>query len=478
MGIVDRATQWFADRAAVRKVIAAVLISAGSTEGSVIGRGDRKKPVDLVRQYKGWVYACARRNAQAVSQVPLRLFVVTNKGDDAPRVLTRSVDSITIDYLRRENKIIANKIGKAVSVEEVVDHPFLDMMARANPVMDGNEVLEMLELYLELIGDAYLLKVRNKMGVVEEIWPLMSHLVEIVPHPTNFIDKYKYGLGLTPDFFRPEDIVHFKFPNPNDYYYGMGPLAAAASAVSLQANMDAYEENLFRNNARPDQLLIPEQPIRKEARDKLMSEFNRLTRGVSNTGKTIAMPYGVRLEQLTFSPKELAFLKGRKTTREDIATIFDIPATLFSTEEGGRSKDEAAEYTHAKYGVYPRCRRLAYRLNQDLIREYDGRLFCAFDNPVPEDKEFKLKRQIARLRSGFSSVNQERAEEGYAPVEWGDEPILSSNMMPMSEAAESRKAASEAAKKAAKQPKDGDEEAGDDVKPGRTKAVDGKDAKE
>jgi HK97 family phage portal protein len=383
-----------------------------------------------------------------------------------------------MEYLKRENRFIANKISRSVSVEEVVDHPFLDLMARANPVMDGNEVLEMLQLFMELVGDAYLLKVRNKLGVIQEVWPLMAHLVEIVPHATEYIDHYKYGLGLNPSRFMPNEVVHFKFPNPNDYYYGMGPLAAAAGAVALQQNMDAYEENLFRNNARPDQLLIPEQPIRKEARDKLMSEFNRMTRGISNTGKTIAMPYGVRLEQLTFSPKELAFLKGRKTTREDIATIFDIPATLFSTEEGGRSKDEAAEYTHAKYGVYPRCRRLAYRLNQDLIQEYDGRLFCAFDNPVPEDKEFKLKRQIARLRSGFSSINQERAEEGYAPVEWGPEPILSSNMVPMSEAAAARKAAAQAAETAAKQQKDGNEEPGDDVKPGRTKSVTGKDAKE
>jgi HK97 family phage portal protein len=430
MAIRQKIANWFADRRAVRKLVTAILQPQSflSTENT----SDVEKPEQLVKKFRGWTYACASRNARAVAQVPLRLYAVTNQGQNRPNTQTRPLDSSTYErFQKSEIPFIRNKVSRATHIEEVLDHPFLDLMAKANPVMDGFEVLELIQLYQELTGDGYLYKVKDNLGRLKEVWPLLAHKVTIVPSPTTFIARYEYGDDPDKVVFKPEEVAHFRFPNPEDYFYGLSPLAAAFAAVNMQNNMDKYEDSLFKNNARPDQILIPELPVREEARHRLESEFNRLTKGVAKGGKTIVMPYGVKLEQLSLSPKELSYLMGRKTTRDDVCAIFDIPPTLLAQEQGNRAKDEAAEYIHAKYGIAPRVKRLDQRLNQDIVSEYDSRLFCAHDDPVPEDKRFRLEEQTAHLRSGYSSINEERELDGRPPVEWGEKPLIPVNMTPL-----------------------------------------------
>ena len=430
----------------------------------------------LIEQYKGWVFTCARRNSQAVAQTPLRLYVITQKGDKPPRARTKPVKDAVVEAMGYESHrpFVQRMVRMATRVEEVLEHPFLDVMAQANPIHDGFEVIETIQMYQELIGTAFLYKIRNKMGTVVGMFPLLSQYVQIVPDAKTFIKAYKYGFGHKQGTFKPEEIIRFRMPNPKDYFYGMSPLQAAANAVTLQNHMDDYQDALFRNSARPDQLLVPDNPMSDFMREKAEKSFNKAMRGPSSAGKTIMMPYGIKLEQLNFSPKEMRFLLD-KTTRDDIAAIFDIPATLMAPTGGGRNKDEAAEYMHAKYGIWPRCRRLEQRLNQDLVSEYDGRLFCAFDSPVPRDKDFALKKRTADIRSGAITINETREDDGLPPVEWGNEPLLPSNVVPLSESI-----ATQQANRKSKEQEPGSAEPapGDDVKPGRTKSPDGKDKKE
>ena len=470
-GTTSKIMQWFADRVAVRKIVDPIMGFTGYDWP--IGYKRKENPEVLIQKYRGWVFECVRRNAQAVAQTPLRLYVTTKRGDSSPKVATKEVLSQSIkNFATQRGPFIRQQVSQALRVEEVLEHPFLDLMTEANPIMDGFEVLETIQTYQELIGTAYVYKVKDSMGVLREIWPLLSHKVGIIPHKTKFISHYEYGDGPDKVKFQPNEIAKFRFPNPESYYVGMSPLAAAATPVDMQLYMDQYEEALFRNKARPDQVLIPTVPIRRDVRRRIESEFNKVMRGVTKQGKTLVLPHGFTLEQLNFSPKELSFLLGRKTTRDDIASIFDIPATLLTSDAGSRSKDEAAEYMHAKYGVWPRVRRLEQRLNQDIVSEYDSRLFCAFDNPVPEDKEFALKKRTADLRSGTLVINETREEEGLKPVPWGSEPLLTQNVIPLSEAVANQKASREK-KQASNDGKDPNTSPLDDTKPGRQKDTDG-----
>jgi SPP1 gp7 family putative phage head morphogenesis protein len=128
----------------------------------------------------------------------------------------------------------------------------------------------------------------------------------------------------------------------------------------------------------------------------------------------------------------MSFLQGRKSTREEIAAIFGVPQSLLTTESVNRANAETGEYSYMKNTILPRTRRAEQKINEKLLPMYDERLFCAFDNPVPEDKEHRLKEVEMHLKTGYSSPNLERQIDGLDEVEWGNEPLLPMNIRPLS----------------------------------------------
>jgi HK97 family phage portal protein len=391
------------------------------------------KPLALVQQYRSWVFACAKRNAEALASTPLRLYVTKEKGQNIP-FNNQAVPGYRRQYLANsKDPFVKMAVTSTAEVAEVTSHPFLNLMRTANPLMDGFEVLQLLQTYMELVGDSYLYMVKDRFGTPKEIWPLMAQYVTIVPSETKVVDHYEYRTDAQHDNTQklwPGEISHCRMPNPNDFYYGASPVAAASAFVDSQNYIESYEENLFKNRGAPDQLLIPNGPIPPKRRKKMEKDFRRRFGGTHNAGKTMVMPFDLKLEQLS-NPRDIAFLVGKKATRDDICAMFDIPPASFDTS-GLREASEGAEYVHAKYGVLPRTTRMQQKLNQDVVSCWGPRFFCAFDNPVPEDRDRRLKEVTANLRSGYSSINEARTRDHLGPVPWGNEPILPANLVPLS----------------------------------------------
>jgi len=99
-----------------------------------------------------------------------------------------------------------------------------------------------------------------------------------------------------------------------------------------------------------------------------------------------------------------------------------------------RAEAEAHLYSYAQYTLLPRLSRLEQLLTEQLASRYDDRLFLRFADPRPENKELRLQEMEARIRSGYSSINEERAIDGREPVPWGDVPILPMTMGPIGSA--------------------------------------------
>ena len=124
-----------------------------------------------------------------------------------------------------------------------------------------------------------------------------------------------------------------------------------------------------------------------------------------------------------------------RSIREEIAAGFNIPIAIFDPS-ANRATAEAAQYILAQFGILPRLRKIEEKINEKLLPMFDesGRLFCAFDNPVPEDKTYVLQKRSADITAGVSTINEERSVDGKEPIDGGDEPLVSSLLMPLSQA--------------------------------------------
>ena len=385
---------------------------------------------EMVKAYSSWVYACASKNASTCAQIPLRLFVVKTGKSKFTVTRTKEISNETRKWLY-SNPYLSKWTQKAVDIEEVTEHPFLDLVRSVNPWMNEFELRELTVLFQELTGNCYWYLVKSPLGTPKEIWILQAQRMRVVPDPVDFIRGYIYEKGTQKEAFSPEEIIHFKYPNPKDYFYGMGPLEGAANAVDVNQYIRDYEMAVFENRARPDFVLTTNERLGDADIQRLIGMWNKLYKGPKKAGKTAVLDKGLKPQEISISPRDLNFLVGRKMTREEIANIFGVPIALLTSENVNRANAEVSSYVYMRDTILPRLRRIEQKLNEKLLPLYDERLFCAFDNPIPEDKEFMLKERETNIKIGFTTRNEERAKVGLEPLEGGDYIWMPMNQIPI-----------------------------------------------
>ncbi len=398
-----------------------------------------------VKAYTSWVYRCSTLNANSVAQLDLNLYSQKPTSDKATaRVNQIPVTSKTYEaYLK--NPALKNYIKKkAIEIEEVESHPFLDLMKNVNPQRNEFDLKNETELFLELTGNSYWYLVPSNLRGADgrylpaEIWVLPSQRVKIIPSATTFIDHFELsrsGFG-APVRYEPEEIIHFRFPNPNDVLYGMGPLQGARNAVDVNQYIRDYETNLFRNQARPDFIIKSEGKMDVTQRDRFMEMWKDTYRGTNSSGKFGVLEGGMDLKELGWSPKDLSFLIGRDMTKEEICNIFGIPMSKVQTKDVNRANALAGDVTYQSDTISPRLRLQEQKITEKLLPIYDDKLFCVFEDNIPLDKEFRVKERESNLKNAYSSINEERKLDGRDPVAWGDVPLIPLNVVPLEVAGE------------------------------------------
>ncbi|HZY85517.1 MAG TPA: phage portal protein [Gemmataceae bacterium] len=389
-------------------------------------RNRNPTPNELLAELKNTAWSCASINAAVCASFPPRLFVVTRPGEQRAKCLTRALPRRT-DRLLRDCPHLQLHTKSADRIEEVTDHPLLTLLARVNPVHNAFDLWELTSLYQEVHGGAYWYLDRGPLGTPQAIWILPSQNVtpRREPDSRNLVDYYLYRTGTREQRFAPEDVIHFRYPDPRDPYTGgLSPLRACYEQVSLTSDFAAFKKAKFENHAIPDALISPEEILGEEERDRLEAQWNaRLRRG--GTGKVVVAESALKVQLLAHSMGDLAALADIKATKEDVANAFHIPLS-FLTSETNLANLQAAEHQHMAKAITPRLKRRDEKLNEQLIPLYDpsGRLFLASEDPVPINRELSAKEQELNLKYGLVTINEVRGEQGLEPVPWGDVPWL------------------------------------------------------
>ena len=395
----------------------------------------------LVKRYQSYVYAVIKINAVTISETPLRLFSAKPNMKSKALFSTCKLPDARKKWIGSNPDInVRRKIADAAEVEEVLEHPFLDLITQVNNFMNGFDLTEGLSSFLDLTGNAYWFIAKNPLGVPVEIWPLFPQYMKVIPDKEAFISGYEYKPSLdTKTIFKPDEIVHFKTFHPYNTYYGMGALQAAILASDLGISMNKYEIETFESAGLQDMALtLPVEAGEPPAEEigRMQKDWKKKYGGIKNKGVIPIATGGAKLESISFSPKEMSFMQGRKASLSEVAAIFGVPMSLLTTEDVNRANADAGERQHAKKTVLPRLRKIEQKINEQLMPMFDQRLFVAFDNPVAEDKEFQLKERESNLKTGYSTINAERELNGLDPVDYGEVPLLPMNIVPLGSVAD------------------------------------------
>ena len=431
-GLIQRGLCWAVGKDAPARDVSNIDVAA---EPFVDQFKTQRSPTkaDLVKTFKETVHACATMNAQTFAAVPLRLYVTTSQGQAEPRVSTRALT-------RREERHLEKNAGlrrywrKAVEVREVLEHPALALLEIVNENIDGFTLLELTDLYQEVVGNAYwYIQMEKVFGIPIAIWILEAQFVTIMRKKSNVITGYEYGTGMKREKIKPEFMVPFAFPNLRDPNgYGWSPARAAWESINIVDKSNAYIQAVMDNRGRPDIVMQPKEPIGEEEAIRFEKRYQKKFRQ-GGAGGVLILEEDMTVSPLNFTAKDVEMLSYHGASKVGIANNFGVPMSKLETKNVNRANAEAGDYQHARNAILPRCRRHEQRLNQRYAPMFDDRLFFAFDNPVPEDTKTLIQMWRTDAGTGDTTINERRADRGLDPVEWGDKPWVKAGMVQLGE---------------------------------------------
>lgn len=400
--------------------------------------GAKPKPFDYqqaINRFRSWVFAAARLNAYSVASVPLRLYV---RKRSKQKCLYQS-KSVSISHKRfllgdlddkPSNFVLYKTIDFGTDFEEVTEsHPLLDLLRKANSFWNGFDLTALRILYGELTGNAYQYINQGPLGIPDALWPMPSQWVEVLPDKENFIKGYVYGKSAeTKRVFALEEIIHFKRPNPNNQFYGMGNVEAGWGVINQNESEHVMSQALYDNHARPDFAVIFKGGYSDAALQRFQDRVNNLLKGAKKSGGFLPISSEAQIIPLNFPPKDLS---GRSDMIEEIAGIFGVPATKLKGSWTPKSNAESGDAQWMKDTILPLCRMDEEKLNESLLPLFgiEDDAVLAYDNPVPQDKIFERDRNVVYANTGVMTLNEIRMQEGFEPLDGGD--VLRVNGVPL-----------------------------------------------
>ncbi len=382
-------------------------------------------PRELFAELKNTAYACASLNAGACASHPPRLFVRTRRHEPPPRCPTKALGRADDERLRAAPHLAARTKG-AAALEEVTEHPLLTLFRSVNDELNAWDLWELTTLSQEVSGSAYWLLESNAFGVPARLWPLPAACVRPLRgvNSPDAVDGYEYRVGSEVRRYAPQEVIHFKYPDPRDPYGpGVSPLRSCWEHVLLDSEYLALKRAKLGNFALPGVVISPaNDSMGVEEAARLAALWGQMfERG--GQGRALISESKLQVTVLSQALGDLSALAEAGASREVIANAFGVPAP-YLFRETNLANLQAAEALHSSLTVRPRLIRRDEKLNERLIPLFDpsGRLFLASDDPRPADKDRLLKQQTAHVAAGIRTVNEVRAEIGLPPVPWGDAP--------------------------------------------------------
>jgi hypothetical protein len=216
--------------------------------------------------------------------------------------------------------------------------------------------------------------------------------------------------------FEPDEVIHFRRPNPGNYFYGLGKVEAAWGVI--QANEAVHEMDLatFANQARPDYAVVVKGNPTGDQLDRFQQQVENKLRGTRKNGSFLAMSGDVQFTPLNFPPKDLA---GREEIVEEIAAVFGVPVSMLKANDPNLASAQTGFAQWREGTILPLCRMDEEELNQSLLPMFglEDTHCLAYDNPVPADKAYELQERQTAVAGGWRTPNEARIEEGREPID-------------------------------------------------------------
>jgi phage portal protein BeeE len=336
-------------------------------------------------------------------------------GDPRVRAVVGKIGDSVADAL---NFRAFRRVG--VDLVEVPDHPLHALLEDPNGQMTGRALIRLSQIYLEMVGSAFVALQRVGPSTVG-LWPIPPSWVVSLPDGTLPAEQQVYTIAVSGRRIREfpaADILHFKTVDPEDTAgFGLGAAEGLEQDLDTAAYASTFLKNFVFNDALPaaiiaiDGLPSGDQPEAKRFKESLAREYEgpgKAGRVMLTGGKARVARLDSKFDGETHVALQDFFLKSVRQT-------FGVPPEILGdTDEATRGGIRAARVIFDEQVVAPRVAFWVAEFQQKLAPLVGGDVVLTFDPPGA----FNRKKRLAAMRVAPEAytVNEARALSGHAPI--------------------------------------------------------------
>lgn len=391
-----------------------------------------RESANLMSKSVGLASICASGNASTVATQKRRLFrsIKGTSRIDRSHWRAQEVNRKTLDYLASGQA--GTKIADLVAmgeVEEVVDHPIIDLFDRPNETMTGFEFHWLRAYVQEIAGKAYELPIYQDSEFPTSIEYLAPQHTEPYGDETGkrLIGGYRYSRwGHEVMDVPPDDVVELRFaPNPEDPFDGWSWVRNVFDEIELIAANQVFDKEFAEGGFMPNHFIKLPDAMGDAERKRIETQIHQRHSGAGR-GKMLA-PIIAKFWEIVTLPVNSRDLQTMEKLEHYGKTIRQAAGW---TESMADSNDST--YASAVTGwnsqylggtIRPRLTRDAEQMTVyylPLFGEDPSMMNFAYDDPVPSDKDKEVINATALVNAGIQTPNEAAVNLGLPKIPGND----------------------------------------------------------
>jgi len=322
------------------------------------------------------------------------------------------------------------------------EHPLQAIMDMPNPKQSHYDFVELLLTYFNLDGNAFVL--RDHVGKrTRALWlPRPDKMSPVIDQKGSLYEPgallgYSYNTqGGEKLYFLPEDVIHIKYPNPNDRYHGMGrgipPLMAAAFDADNDNSQTSFIKQFFKNGAVPSGIIKSKNILDDTEVKRIQHRIAEQYTGEANWHKIMVLDADAEYEATGMRLDQMMFPDLRAISETRICAAFKVPPVLIGVKAGL----DAATYSNYKLArqalwednIIPTNMKLAEAFTRAFSEELGENVIIKHDYAdvvaLQQDRTDRFARANQAVMGGWITVNEARREVALGPLPVGVGDVL------------------------------------------------------
>jgi len=325
--------------------------------------------------------------------------------------------------------VIPIKIYKRTAEGKIEDreNPLYNLLKyEPNPNLIASLYKKIISQDLDLRGNHYSQIIRNGLGEVVALYPLVADKMEVGFLNGKKIFKYENAV------IKNSKIMHLYDIPDNTGLKGISRIEYVKETLDFANATSKHGNKLFKNSAMPSGSFETDGVLDTDAYNRLRDDLQVSYSGASNAGNTLLLEQGLTFKPMSISNSDAEWLESRKFNREELCSIFGVPSSMINDTANVAYGNLEQKYLEFYTGtIFPLTTIAEEQFRLSLLtpkQKLTTVIKFKYNTMLRVDADTRAKYYKARFDMGSISPNEIRAYEDEASFEDGDEHYVQLNL--------------------------------------------------